>query len=397
MSVEREYRHEVEYAVLAEGREAAAPDAAARAPRYIRRGLTEARRSMRVHRGVALIGALSAVLLAGAVRGAKPLTGTLVVVNKRDGTVSLVDLATRAITGTVPTGEGPHEAAVSPDGHWALVSNYGPEQAPGTTLTLIDVEMGSLERTISLGHRRPHGVVWLPDGKTVLVTAELDSALLVVDVPRGVVTSVIPLGTPGAHLIALSVDGASAFVSNVVGSSVTRVDVAARRATATAVLPAGAEGIALRPDGSEVWVSSRTANRITVLSAADLSVVTTIESGDYPIRMRFTPDGRTALVTFARSSELKLFDATTHKQSASVTMKVSKSAMHGGFASEGYETKTVPIGLAVAADPDWAMVANTGVDAVSLVSLKDRDITAVIFVGREPDGLAWSPLARAPD
>ena len=78
-------------------------------------------------------------------------------------------------------------------------------------------------------------------------------------------------------------------------------------------------------------------------------------------------------------------------------MKVSKSAMHGGYASEGYETKTVPIGLAVSADPEWAMVANTGVDAVSLVSLKDRDIAAVIFVGREPDGLAWSPLVRAPE
>ena len=155
---------------------------------------------MRVNRGVAFIGALSAVLLAGAARAAKPLTGTLVVVNKRDGTVSLVDLATRAITNTIPTGEGPHEAAVSPDGRWALISNYGPERAPGTTLTLIDVELGALERTISLGHRRPHGIAWLPDGKTALVTAELDSALLVVDVPRGVVTAVIPLGAPGAHL-----------------------------------------------------------------------------------------------------------------------------------------------------------------------------------------------------
>lgn len=197
--------------------------------------------------------------------------------------------------------------------------------------------------------------------------------------------------------MSLSGDGAVAFVSNVVASSVTRVDVVGRRATATAMLPAGAEGIALRPDGGEVWVSSRTANRITVLSASDLSVVTTIESADYPIRIRFTSDGRYALVTFARSSELKLFDAVTHCEAASIAMKVSKSAMRGGFASEGYEAHTVPIGLAVAADPEWAMVANTGVDAVSLVSLRDRDVSAVIFVGREPDGLAWSPVVSSPD
>ena len=353
---------------------------------------------MRVHRGVALLGVLSAVLLGGAGGGRKPLTGTLIVVNKKDGTASLVDLASREITNTIPTGEGPHEAAVSPDGRWALISDYGPDRAPGTTLTLIDVERGALERTISLGaHRRPHGIAWLPDGQTALVTAEVDGALLVVDVPRGAVSAAIPLGQPGAHLLALSGDGAVAFVSNVVASSVTRVDVAARRATATAMLPVGAEGIALRPDGGEVWVSSRTANQITVLSGSDLSVVTTIESADYPLRIRFTPDGRYALVTFARSSELKLFDAVTNREVASITMKVSKSAMHGGFASEGYETHTVPIGLAVVADPEWALVANTGVDAVSVVSLRDRDIVAVIFVGREPDGLAWSPLVRSPD
>lgn len=353
---------------------------------------------MRVNGGVALIGALSAMMFAGAARGAPPLKGTLVVVNKKDATVSLLDLATRAVTNTIPTGEGPHEAAVSPDGKWALISNYGPDRAPGSTLTLIDLELGALERTISLGkHRRPHGLAWLPDGKTVLVTAEVDSALLVVDVPRGVVSAVIPLGQPGAHLVAVSGDGAVAFVSNVVGSSVSRVDVTARRATANAALPAGAEGIALRPDGNEVWVSSRTANRITVLAAADLSVVTTIQSTDYPIRIRFTPDGRTALATFARSSELKLFDAGTHKETASISMKISKSAMHGGFASEGYESHTVPIGLAVSGDSEWALVANTGVDAVSLVSLKDRDIDAVVFVGREPDGLAYSPVVRQPN
>lgn len=42
-------------------------------------------------------------------------TGTLLVLNKSDNTVSMIDLASRKVLATLPTGVGPHEAAVSPD------------------------------------------------------------------------------------------------------------------------------------------------------------------------------------------------------------------------------------------------------------------------------------------
>ncbi len=355
------------------------------------------RRSGGLAFSIVVVVALVAPPSIAAAQDARALTGTVVAVNKRDATVSLVDLATKAISITIPVGDGPHEAAVSPDGRWALVSNYGPGRVAGNTLSLIDISQGTLEKTITLGaHRRPHGLAWLPDGKSVLVTAELDSALLLVDIARGAVTSVIPTGEAGAHLVVLTTDGARAYVTNVAASSVTMIDVAARRAVKSVPLPAGAEGIALRPDGSELWVSSRTANRITVLSADDLSVRATIESGDYPIRIRFTPDGKLALVTFARSSELKAFDAATRAEVSAIAMRVSKAAMHGARSAEGYENKTVPLGLTVSANGAWAVVANAGVDAVSVVSLADYDITAVIFVGREPDGVAYSPVVRPP-
>ena len=42
--------------------------------------------------------------------------GTLVVLNKAARTASLIDLATKKSVATIPTGDGPHEVAVSPDG-----------------------------------------------------------------------------------------------------------------------------------------------------------------------------------------------------------------------------------------------------------------------------------------
>ena len=56
--------------------------------------------------------------------------GTLVVLNKSEATASLIDLDSGRVAATVPTGQAPHEVAVSPDGRLALASNYGTREAP---------------------------------------------------------------------------------------------------------------------------------------------------------------------------------------------------------------------------------------------------------------------------
>ena len=58
----------------------------------------------------------------------RPVAGQgprLVVLNKEDATLVTVDPATGKVAGTVPTGEAPHEVAVSADGRPAFVGNYG--------------------------------------------------------------------------------------------------------------------------------------------------------------------------------------------------------------------------------------------------------------------------------
>src|SRR6185295_15169127 len=91
-------------------------------------GIIERRRSetgMNRSRGVALGAAVSAVALLALFGGRAGFAATLVVANKDDATVSLLDLASGRIAATVPTGDGPHEVAISPDGRQAVVSNTG--------------------------------------------------------------------------------------------------------------------------------------------------------------------------------------------------------------------------------------------------------------------------------
>jgi DNA-binding beta-propeller fold protein YncE len=81
---------------------------------------------------------LCAVLLCACARGAAP-TATpsppaassapaapppvVLVASKKDAEVRLVDAAVAEVLATLPTGAGPHEIAVAPDGRVAVVAN----------------------------------------------------------------------------------------------------------------------------------------------------------------------------------------------------------------------------------------------------------------------------------
>jgi YVTN family beta-propeller protein len=60
-------------------------------------------------------------------------TGTVVVTNMNDNTATIIDVGSNAVRATLPTGEGPHEVAVSHDGRLAVVANYGIRGKPGRT------------------------------------------------------------------------------------------------------------------------------------------------------------------------------------------------------------------------------------------------------------------------
>ena len=81
--------------------------------------------------------------------------GTLVVANKSEATVSLVDTGSGEIRATLPTGNAPHEVAVSPNGSSRLVGNYGTRDEPGSSLTVIDVQAAEVVKTIDLEGLHP--------------------------------------------------------------------------------------------------------------------------------------------------------------------------------------------------------------------------------------------------
>lgn len=327
--------------------------------------------------------ALVAGLAAADARG-----DTLVVLNKAEATASLIDLATGKVAATVPTGHGPHEAAVSPDGALALAANYGDRAQAGSSLTVIDVPGGRVVRTIALGdYRRPHGLAFL-DGRRAAVTAEGNKAVLVVDVEKGVVEAAVETGQEVSHMVDLDGRG-RAWVANIGSGSVSVVDLGARTLVATIPTGKGAEGIDVTPDGKEAWVTNREDGTVSVIDTATLRPVATLAAGSFPIRARATPDGAHVLVSNARSNDLSVFDARTKRELRRVRFGLGAKDTTGRLLA--FAEGSTPIGVVVAPDGRRAWVAHAGADAVSVVDLTTWTVSGQLTAGKEPDGMAYSP------
>jgi len=309
--------------------------------------------------------------------------GTLIVLNKSDHEAALVHPETFAVMMRLPTGKGPHEAAVSPDGRTAYVTNYGsfavfrqgerPRMEPGRSITVIDLAARKVKATFDLGeYRQPHGIAVSRDGKLLWVTVEGSQAVLELEAATGKALKAWKTAQNVSHMVVPTADETKLYVANIGSGSVTVIH---RATDEVKSIPtgAGAEGIAVSRDGKQVWVTNRGANSISVLDTATDNVVTTFESGGtMPIRVKFTVDGRQAWVSNARSNVVTVFDAATR-------------ALIGTI-----EVGAVPVGIQMTPDGQRAFVANTNDNKVTVIDVASRKILGTFVPGTEPDGMAWA-------
>ena len=194
--------------------------------------------------------------------------GTVIVTNMNDNTATLLDGATLGTLATLPTGRAPHEVAVSRDGRWALVSNYGAKD-PGNTLTVIDVDARVA--------RQPEGVAITPNGLHAWAASNRDSVVIVVDLQRGVPIDTIR-GFGLAYRIAVSPDGRSVVITDPVKDVIRIFDESTRRerwqiaippdslvATAEVKGSASPEGVTISRDSRTAYVTLQGRNRVIAI------------------------------------------------------------------------------------------------------------------------------------
>jgi DNA-binding beta-propeller fold protein YncE len=300
-----------------------------------------------------------------------PADTVLVVVNKQASTVSIVNVGTGTVAATLPTGANPHETAASPDGRLAVVTDYG-AQAPGNTLTVVDLVARKVARTIDLGYTRPHGIAFLPDNRTVAVTSETGQAVLLVDVVQGSVNSDHATTQRGSHMVAISSDGKIAYTANIPDGTISRLELGSTEPARTLLVGTMTEAIGLTPDGREAWMGSNNTGKVFVVNTEQWKVTDSLQTSGFPYRVGFSPNGAIAVVTNPESNEIHLYDART--KSKLRTLSVAES----------------PLGLAFSPDSRTAWVTLAGSGEIAEIDLIGQTLRRRLQGGHAPDGIAFA-------
>ncbi len=317
-------------------------------------------------------GALVSLGLGQAVGQVAGLTGTLIVTNKAPSTASIIDVASGRILATLPTGQGPHEVALSSDGETAVVTDYSGE--PGRTLTVIDLAAQRVVRTIELGeYRRPHGIVYLPGDSLVAVTSEATGNVVIVHVESGAIRRAVPTTQQGSHMVGVAADGIRAFTGNIGSNTVSELNLQTGAFVRRWDVPAAPEAINVTRDGAEVWVGSNNTGKVSVVRPATGEVTTAAEGFGWPYRVLYSPDGGTVLLPDLRKEELRFLERSTRRE-------LGRLSFPGG----------APQGITITPDGRYALESLSGQARVVIIEIATRAVVGYLGAGVTPDGIGYT-------
>ena len=360
------------------------------------------------------------VAAVAALRAASTPPNALLVLEKSQNTLVIVDPAKMEIVARVPAGNDPHEVAVSDDGRYAYISNY----SGGRTISVVDLVAQKALPPIDLGAlTSPHGLEFA--GGKLYFTAEGAKVVGRYDPAAQKIDWIIGTGQDRTHMVLVSKDLKTIFTSNVSSSTISVIEQsqmggrgrpggrgpslqgsgggpgASGRgpmgpgpggppggppgrgpggpgggqpdwSVANIPVGRGSEGFDLSPDGKELWVANAQDQTISIIDVATKKVLQTVPSTNSANRLKITPDGKYVFVSDLGGNELLIVDAATRKEYKRIPL---------GTNSEG---------LLMQPDGLRAYTTLNAHDSVAVIDLKTLTVAGELKTGSGPDGLAWA-------
>ena len=312
---------------------------------------------------------------AGSAPTAQRGSARLLVLNKEDANLAIVDPVSGNVLGRVPVGQGPHELVTSTDGRLAFASNYGTGPAPGRTISMIDIAAQKELRRIDVSPlSRPHGLAFA-NGK-LYFTAEADKKIATYNPATDTIDWQFETGQVTTHMVLPSKDARLIFTSNIGSDSVSAIQQGPEGGWMQTVIPVGKgpEGIDLSPDGREVWSAHSRDGGVSIIDVTSKKVVQTINIGTKRSnRIKLTPDAKFALISDLDAGELVVLDAPARKEIKRIPLG------------------KMPEGILMPATGGVAYVAVNGDNFIAVIDLETWQVTKKISTGAGPDGMAWIP------
>jgi YVTN family beta-propeller protein len=321
---------------------------------------------------------LMLVLVAISLAGASSHPGLVLVANKGEQTLGIIDTATNQLVATIAeSGTTGHEVVASPDGKLAFVPVYGNSGVgkPGTDgrkIDIIDLGRRRVIHTIDFGHGvRPHCAVFGPKDGLLYVTTELDKSITVIDPHSFKILGAIPTGQAESHMLAISPDGRYGYTANVGPGTVSVLDIAAQKTLAVIPVANHVQRISISPDGRWVFTSDTEKPRLAVIDSKTNKVDRWIELPDEGYGSASTPDGKWLLVAMPSANGVAVVDLASLRVVKSVSVPAS------------------PQEVLLAADGQVAYVSCDRSGQVAAIPIASWSVK-LIAAGRGADGLAFA-------
>jgi YVTN family beta-propeller protein len=321
----------------------------------------------------------SCVLLSLMLAVAHAQNGLLLVAQKGDQSLAIVDPAAGKVVASVPeNGVTGHEVTASPDGRFAYVPIYGNSGvgSPGTSgrdMVVIDIAAHKVVGNVDFGHEvRPHLPVFGPRDGLLYVTTELDQTVTIIDPKTLKIVGSIPTGEPESHMFAISHDGRRGYTANVGPGTVSVLDMQARKMLKVIPISGNTQRISISPDDRWVFTADQTQPRMAVIDTATDTVGKWVPLEGMGYGSAPTRDGRWLLMTLPDQNKVAVVDLKT--------MQVARSVEVGKY----------PQAVVVRPDGKAAYVSCMHSDQVAEIDLATWKVTRMIATGKSTDGLAWA-------
>lgn len=255
-------------------------------------------------------------------------SGTLAYVTNSDSsTISIIDIATNKVIGVIGGFDGPSGMAITPNGLFGYVNNYGATpgvgSGNGTTVSIVNLATNTIIGTLTVG-LAPAALAMSPDGAFVYVINYVDGnpgtgTLSIIRTSDNTVMVNAVTGFSGPFGIALTPDGKRAYITDFgsnnfapFGTTVSVVNLNNRTIISTVTLGIQPSGIAVTPDGRLVYASNYNTlyagANFTNLTAGQgtVNIINTqtntvlppiIAVGESPSHIAISPNGEFAYVT----------------------------------------------------------------------------------------------------
>jgi YVTN family beta-propeller protein len=238
-----------------------------------------------------------------------------------DHTLRIIDPATRQTLATVKVSGRPNQCAATPDGKYVAVPIRD-----GDAVDIVDVAQQKIVKSLPI--KEPHNALNMDSNRYIYVSSMGSHEVDLIDLEKMDFVAHIPAGgRPRPYVV--SRDGNTMYVAVADLHGFVIVDIPEKKVLERVEIPSEhttlrkleyetpdtlTHGLALTPDGSELWVSSLLDDAMYIYDVKAKKVTGRVGTGMGPNWIVFTPDGKYACISNTDTDDVSVIDVKTRRE-----------------------------------------------------------------------------------